>query len=98
MKYLHIATKGNKKYRLKKVWDVLRSEWRQKIENYTFPKQIQWRGIVYLSQEYKPKYWKTRGIKERLTPNNLNQLRSFLPPVNKRDKLIRLSSIGFVNC
>ena len=60
-----------------------------KLEKCTFAaKSIEWVGYKLTQEGVAPKNTKVQGISERLRPNNLKLLRSFLGAVNQLNKFL----------
>ena len=83
-----IVTKGTKNEHMVKVWKKLQTldmaNLRTKAEKFKFAQsQIEWLEFKMTNSGVLPVNNKVQGIKERLQPTNLNELRSYLGAVNQ---------------
>ena len=96
-----IVTKGTKQEHLNKVREVMKildeANLQLKAEKCIIAQDsIEWLGYKLTRTGISPVNAKAQGISERLRPNNLKQLRSFLGAVNQFNKFIpNLASISF---
>ena len=96
-----IVTKGTKQEHLNKVREVMKildeANLQLKAEKCIIAQEsIEWLGYKLTRTGLSPVNAKAQGKSERLRPNNLKKLRSFLGAVNQFNKFIpNLASISF---
>ena len=88
-----IVTKGEKSVHMQKVRDVLevldKANLQLKADKYKIAcTEIEWLGYKLSGEGVAPINGKIQGISERLRPNNLKELRSFLGAVNQLNKFV----------
>ena len=88
-----IVNKGNKDVHMQKVLEVMqildKANLQLKVDKCNLAcKKIEWLGYELTRSVISPVNGKVQGIKEKLRPTNLKELRSLLGAVNQLNKLV----------